>query len=277
LIPDPLRPPEGAEPFDNSDLKLNISEDRILENVERNIRRGLPQLNVYPTRPEHVCLVAGGWSLDDTFDELRDLYWAGSPLIALNGAGNWLVERNLRPGALVVLDARPMNVSFVEREIPKCKYFLASQCDPGLFDACEGREVYVFHALTVEREKDLLEEYYRGRYHHVVGGSTVGLRAITLARFLGFEFMHLFGFDSCYTPEGKHHAYAQPWNENEGSTRMWCAGKEFRCSAWQASQAEQFVSFVKVNGEHFHLSVHGDGLLAHIVQTGAELSREKED
>jgi hypothetical protein len=107
----------------------------------------------------------------------------------------------------------------------------------------------------------------------------VGLRAITLARMMGFRFMHLFGFDSCYSPEGKLHAYEQDWN-TEGSGRMYWAmtgpngseGREFRCSTWQASQAQNFKDFLALNGKHFRLQIHGDGLLAYMLKTGAKLN-----
>jgi hypothetical protein len=106
------------------------------------------------------------------------------------------------------------------------------------------------------------------------------MRSLTVARMLGFRFMHLFGMDSCYSPEGKHHAYPQEMNDKEGSGRMYWAltgngesrGREFRCSTWQASQAQNFRDFIAANGNHFRLHIHGDGLLAYMMRTGATLS-----
>ena len=256
--------------------KINTSETVINENVRRNIKRALPQVPVYGETARPMCIVGGGWSLDDTFEELRELVWDGAAILALNGAANWLVERNIRPGAVFILDAQAINHRFIEKEIPDCKYFLASQCDPSLFDTCEGRELYICHTGLIDSKiAEEVDKFYAGRVAHLVGGCTVGTRALTLVHRLGFRFLHLFGFDSCYNTEGKHHAYDQPWNDTDGSMEVWCAGRVFRCSAWQAGQGEDFQKYVQANGDEMHLHVHGDGLLAHFMVTGDKLERGK--
>lgn len=277
--------PEGvnAEPTDMVEgFRVNTPDERIIENIRHSIRLQLPQFDPQPNRPGPVCIVGGGWSLDDTKDELLDICWKeGAPIIALNGAAKWLMERNIRPAIQMVLDARPENAEFIT-EIPGCKYLIASQCAPETFAACENLETYIFHSVGPEKEdakpRDILDSFYQGHWVNVVGGSTVGLRSISLARMMGFQFMHLFGIDSCYSGE-KHHAYPQKLNDGEGSGRMYIAmnsetkmeGREFRCSTWQASQAQQFKDFLSVNGKHFRLHIHGDGLLAYMLKTGASL------
>jgi hypothetical protein len=44
---------------------------------------------------------------------------------------------------------------------------------------------------------------------------------------------------------------------------------------WQAKQAEDFLQLVKERGELFQLNVHGPGLIATIIRTGAELEIEE--
>lgn len=270
--------PEGTRRWDTSVMKLNVKSDVILQNIALNIRRQLPQHAPHEESPEHIAIVGGGWSLADTVDELRQLYFDGVKIVALNGAANWLMERNLKPSVHIVMDARPENRPFVEHPVPRCKYFLASQCDAGLFEACEGRDVRIFHVISseAEEERKILDEFYNKRWVQVPGAGTVGIVALLLMRSLGFKFQHLFGIDSCYAPDGRHHSFPQPLNDGEGSAIFWCAGKKFRCSAWQASQAQNFVSVVQHHGKLLNLSVHGDGLLSHIIRTGAELTEEKE-
>lgn len=270
-------PPEGAKKWDSSVMKLNVPSELILENININIRKQLPQHQPYETQSQHVAIVGGGWSLTDTFEELRELYFNGVKLIALNGSANWLMERNLRPSIHIVMDARPENLPFIEKPIPNCKYFLASQCHPSLVDACEGRDVRLFHVISseAEKERELLDTFYMKHWHQVPGAGTVGIVALMLVRMLGFRFQHLFGIDSCYAPDGQHHAYPQNLNDGEGSAIFWCAGRKFRCSAWQASQAENFRKVIAAHGEHLQLSIHGDGVLAHMLRTGAGLEEDK--
>lgn len=269
-----------------SGFKVNTQDEIILANLKQNIRRHLPQFAPQPTREGEICIVGGGWSLEETLPELLDICWTrGASVIALNGAGKWLLERNIRPAILMMLDARPESAEFMDVEIPGCKYLIASQCDPRAFELCSERETYIYHVVsTDEREAttDILDAYYREHWVEIIGGSTVGLRAISLARMMGFRFMHLFGFDSCYAPDGRHHAYPQALNDADRNMRAYWAlskgdsstGREFRCSAWQASQAKNFADFLAVNGRHFRLHIHGDGLLAYLLSAGAELQAE---
>ena len=273
---------EEAHRFDKYRMQLNTSQEELLANVRQNIKRPLPQLQIYNLRPKNeVVIVGGGWSTEDTIDELYELAMDRKPIMAVNGAGMYLEGKHIRTDILMILDAKPENIAFVKDEIPDCKYFLSPQCHPSLFDACEGRDLTVFHIMTFQEvEFAILYAHYGEHFKCVPGGSTVGLRAISLSHMLGFRLMHLFGFDSCYAPDGRHHSYEQKWNDDEGTADMYaelknCAGtdavKKFRCSSWQAHQVEQFFAFLKKNGDQFKLNVHGSGLLATMLNTGAKL------
>lgn len=255
---------------------LNTRKDVILANVAANIRRGFPQVWPHGLTDQHVCIVGGGWSLTNTFDELRELYWSGAKIVACNGAAKWLTDRNIRPSAVVVLDARETNLRFVEQDIPDCKFFLASQCHPSLFDAVKGRDSYIFHVCATDslEEKKVLDDYYVEQWQAVSGTCCVGFRALCLFRTLGFQLYHLFGIDSCYAPNGRHHAYLQPENDDEQKLEVACGDRNFEVSSWQLSQAIHFVELLKHMGDQFWLDVHGDGLIAHMIATGATLGKE---
>lgn len=262
-----------TEKWDAYAITLNNSHDAIKANIASNMARQIPQLMPHNEQDQTLCIVGGGWSLNDTYEELRQLYFDGAKIVALNGSAKWLMERNLRPSLHVVLDSRPDNVEFVRDAIPHCRIMLASQCDPSLFDVCADRDVTIFHAITDNSADEIamLDAYYAKRWQRVPPSGSVGITAITLCRFLGFRFQHLFGIDSCYREDGVHHAYAQPINDAEGSALFEIAGKVFRCSAWQASQARHFLDLIKLNGEHFELSIHGDGLLSYLLKRGCEM------
>jgi hypothetical protein len=267
---------------------VNTPEDVIRANIARNIRRGLPQVRKYGPNATRVALVGGGPSLLPTFDALRQQAFAGDKLVAVNGSYQWLLERNLKPSVMVMLDARPSNVRFLAEPVVGCKYFLASQCDPAAFDLCEreGRDVTIFHCIGDKTEEDMLKEYYDGRFCVVqcgtTGGTTVMLRSIVLLATLGFFRLDVYGMDSCWLGDA-HHAYDQP--ENDRDRRMVVTtiprlkdgqsldalARTFVCDPWHLRQAEEFQTLVSTLGDHFALNVHGDGLLAHILRTGASL------
>ena len=259
-------------------MSLNCDQWLVRSNIRNNIKRHLPQFRAYETNPERICIVGGGWSLKETETELRDLVFQGAKIVALNGSANWLVEHNLRPSMHIVLDARAVNTDFFRYDIPNCKYFIASQAHPSVFDLLEGKDVTIFHVVSTkgELERKRLDKYYNKRWQEVPSSGTVGIVAILLCRLLGFKFQHIFGMDSCYSPhDNTHHSYMQRWNDDEGSAPFEIAGKTFQCSAWQASQCGEFIDLLKTCGDQVRLEIHGDGALAHILKTGAETALQE--
>lgn len=257
---------------------VNTPSDVLLAQVSENIRRGLPQAQPYQPNNYTVVLVCGGPSLKTTEQDLVKAYWAGGKVIAVNGAYQWCIDRNIKPSAFVMLDAREFNARFLETPIEGCHYFLASQCHPKAFELCRDRKVTMWQALSAgEAEKDLLDSYFFGRYHPVTLGTTVAMRAISLMRMLGYMRFEIFGLDSCWFGDD-HHAYEQAENGGERRMPVWIRpeGRDdrairFICSPWQAKQAEDFLQLVKERGDLFELNVHGPGLISTLIRTGAAL------
>ena len=261
--------------------QINIDNDALLAQVTSAIRRGLPQVwRVAGLRPERVCIVGGGPSLEATFPELRALYFAGAKVIALNGAFAWLLARNIRPSAHIILDGREANAAFLTECVPQCRTFLASQCHPAVFDKAEalGLDVAVFHDGADTDANALLDAYYLGHWQSVSGGTTVGSRAIGLARALGYLRFDLFGIDSCWMPgpDGlAHHAFPQAQNAAEARLTLTIdpqdgsPPREFLVAPWHLKQLDDFLLFIAKSGDNFLLNVHGDGLLAYALRARA--------
>lgn len=245
-------------------FSINCGDELVQENVRVNIRRPLPQVQPYQPNNEIIGLVGGGPSLD--IDEIRE---SGLKLVSMNNTHEWLLDHNIRPVAHVQVDARAHNDRFIKRPQKKTKYLIGSQCHPSVFDALKGFETYIWHAISTEGEIPILKDHYFGSFFHILGGSTVMLRAFTLFRMLGFSKFEVFGFDSCYMDE-KHHAYDQPENEENGRIHLKVGGREFTCAAWMYSQAKDFINQTKAIGSGWDLNVHGDGLISHIIKTGAK-------
>jgi hypothetical protein len=272
---------------------INTPDDGLLANIRHSIRLGYPQVRPQPAQPDRVCLVGGGPSLDDTFDELRELYFEGAKVVTVNGSYQWCLDRNIRPSAHVVLDARASNARFVNPVVPQCKYLIASQCAPETWAQMAGRpDVWIWHAVASDNPtlKPELDAYYMGQWVPTPGGTTVIMRAISVLRMIGFLRMDLFGVDSCVMGD-QHHAYAQPENDADkvypfvihptGHPEL---ARTFHCTSWHAKQLECFLQTIRVNGHTFMLNVHGDGLLAYALKcsaqvewsTDAAMSSEKE-
>lgn len=253
---------------------VNVPSVQRYANISSSIRRGLSQVRQHGLNTQPLCLVGSGPSLDSTLEDLRDCKARGYPIVAMNGSYEWLLAQDIQPTSMVMVDARPFNARFITRRVQPCSYFLASQCSSELFDKVTGwPHVFIWHCLTGDDpdEKTLLDDYYLHRWQPVSGGCTVGLRALTLFRLLGFQFFEIFGMDSCYL-DSRGHCIDQPENDSDACQAVYLEDRRFLCSAWHIAQVQGFVEFVQANGEYFSMNFHGNGLLAAIVRGGHQAS-----
>lgn len=263
--------------------KVNTDDAQLLANVRASIRRGYPQVKPQAIQADGIALVCGGPSLESTLGELRDAVAAGLKVVTVNGAYQWCLERNIVPSMQVVMDARASNARFLDPPLPRCHYALASQCDPALWNAVEGRpNVWIYHVGASEEESAVhavLDAYYLKQWHGIGGGTTVGTRAIALLRVLGYVRFDVFGMDCCWMGD-QHHAYAQPENaadqcvgvtlQAKGSTEA----RDFRCAPWHIQQFQDLVQMIRFNGHAFVLNLHGDGMAAYALRASASLVHE---
>ena len=257
--------------------KVNVVGDVIRNNVKYNIAQGWQQVTPHETNEVECMIIGGGWSLPEFENEIRQKREEGVKLIAINGAYNWCLEKGIIPSALIIVDARPFNARFTRNVIEGCKYFIASQCDPAVFEGLPKDRTYIWHT-GCDLIKDLLNEEYKGEWYPIPGGSTALLRALPLFRMLGFQSFHLYGCDSCIEEGKNHHAYEQKENDSEMIVSVMASpsGRIFHGHTWMLSQAQEFMDLIKFIGDEINLNVQGDGLLAHILNTGARLADEEE-
>jgi hypothetical protein len=247
--------------------KLNVNDEQVESNIRINMESGYPQIKLHAEQDIEIMLIAGGPSLNDFKDEIKANRANGMPMVTTNGSYQWALDNGMTPSAQVVLDAREFNKRFVEPVVDGCKYLLASQCHPSLLPGLPKDRTYIWHANFGDAHKEILDQH--GPWVGTTGGSTVTLRSIFLLRQLGFKKIHIYGFDSCLIgPE--HHAYSQPENDMTSVIPVKLNGREFMCHPWMASQGQEFIDMTKLLGDSVELAVYGDGLIAHIIKTGAQ-------
>lgn len=242
---------------------LNRPRDEMQENIRINCQRGLPEVWPHAEQETTIALVGGGPSLEETLDELREVQEDGGKVVALAGAAKFLLSHGITPNAHVLLDSRIGNVDFVTDA--ECTYFVASQCDPKVFDALKDRKVYIFHAINDPSDNDVIKAHVE-KWVPIQGGNTIGLRALRLFQILGYHRFELFGYDSCNL-KGKHHAYKQVGADDLRVTNIQCNGKTFEMSAYQIQQVMEFMKMVKIFGQDWEIVSHGDGIISHMIRS----------
>lgn len=251
--------------------KMNVDLEVVEAQTLANINAGWNHIGPWGRQDREICLLAGGPSLAHSLDEIRQLRAEGCAIVTVNGSYGWALDNGLEPGMQIVLDAREFNARFVRPVTEYTKYLIASQAHPATLAGLPHDRTFLWHS-GVSADAEALIRQKTGHFFPIPGGSTVVLRSLALLRMVGFYRIHLFGFDSCVN--GSHHAYAQPENDDEQVVTVSCGGRMFSCTPWMLSQAQEFRGLVGFLGDEVELAVHGDGLIAHMVKTGAEFSEE---
>lgn len=184
-----------------------VSAERMIANMRSAIARDLPQATECRAHGLTMSVAAGGPSLTDTYRDLDGF------IVAVNGSLKFLLDREIKDGASYgcgIMDAGEHIADLIVAD-RRVRYYVASLCDPKVFDKLEGCDVRLWHVSPESTEdaagvKALLDEAYPDHWHAIGGGCTMGLRWINLGYFLGFRTFKLHGLDSSFR-EGATHAY----------------------------------------------------------------------
>lgn len=196
-------------------IPLWLRDLQIRTAIARIPGRLLPQ---YELHTEPCAVVCFGPSLNDTWEKIRDFKY----IYTCSGAHKFLVDRGIIPTWHVEVDPRPHKVKLIGQPCRDTEYLIASACHPAVFDHLEGYNVKLWHVFDPTEERPVLP---RGEWA-LTGGCGVGLRVLTIARFMGFRDMHIFGMDGSEGKTGKH--AAEHPNQASGHSIVEYNGVEYR-------------------------------------------------
>lgn len=173
-----------------------LRDQQILHAMGRVAKRIEPQQN---PRPEPVAIVGFGPSLADTWEQVRGFQC----VISCSGSHKFLVERGITPTWHIEVDPRKHKVALIGQPQKDTTYLICSTCHKAVFDHLDGYDVRLWHVFdSTDEGKRLLPP---GEWA-LTGGCDVGLRAMTIAGFLGFRDLHVFGLDGCARGDARHAA-----------------------------------------------------------------------
>ena len=176
-------------------------------------REGVGRIQEGAKRDEPIALVSFGPSLLDTWEKIKDFKY----VMSCSGAHKFLVDRGIIPTHHIDVDPREHKVTLMGQPQRETEYLIASTCHPALFNHLEGYNVKLWHIYdNTTTEIPVLP---RGEWL-VTGGCSVGVRTLTVAAFLGFRELHVFGMDGCAGPDEVSHAATHPngikkWSKTE--------------------------------------------------------------
>ncbi len=256
----------GEIMFVSTEQGPSVALRELRANIERNVSRGTPRFvdHVDPKkkRSRPLAIVAGGMSVLKTLERARTF----NDIMVCGSAHDYVLSQGLAPRWSVLADARQDCITMLQRSIT---YLVASNCAPELFDALEGFDVQMWHARTdVAGGDQAAEAIVRRGEPQVAWGCTCALAAIYLGRLLGFTDLHLFGVDSCYESETATHPYQTAGEFKQDKFHVDIGGRRMLTDGGMLLQAEYFWRIIEMEGEFFHATIHGDGLIAEMARKG---------
>jgi len=174
-----------------------------------------------PKGPMAICCY--GPSLRETWQQAA----AFPTVMSMSGSHRFLVERGRVPDLHIEVDPRPHKVGLIGDPQKATTYYISSCCHPAVFTHLQGFDARLWHVFTGK------EVGFRpipfGEWA-LSGGSGVGIRAITLARLLGFTDIHVFGMDGSASAQFGTHAGDHP-NQAAELKDLEYGGTTYRTSA----------------------------------------------
>ena len=242
-----------------------VAEDETLFGyMDAAIARGYPQVKqAEPAKTGSVLLVASAPSVKGQLEVIKKMQSAGSPIVAIKGAHDWLIAHGVIPDYALAIDPQEHRIAFYKPH-KAVHYMIASQCHPAMFDNLTGHEVTIWHPY-VKKGQD------RPKNSMLIGGGTTsGLRAISLFYVLGYRQFELFGFDSCNTGEMlRVNGERLKDGDKLIEVKIEQDGETFYCNTAMALQAEHFQTYYDYLPDAvFH--GHGRGLIHYSVSGATE-------
>lgn len=210
-------------------------------------------------RKEPVAVVCFGPSLNDTWEQIKDFKY----IISCSGAHKFLIDKGIVPTWHTAVDPLPKNtVELIGVPHKDVEYLIASTCNPDVFTHLEGYNVKLWHVFDTKEEG--LRTLPFGEWA-LTGGCDVGSRSITIAAFLGFRDIHIFGMDGSYAADKRHAASHPTSNGIKGNAVCPYDGIEYRTTPAMLEAARQ-VWHELDQMPAVRTKFYGEGLVQHMAR-----------
>ena len=246
----------SSQPVEDLVLKFKYAAtpEEHLANFNAAIALGLPSLQKGELTSEPIAVVCSGPSLKATRREVRHF----NKILTCSGAHKYLIDHGLVPTWHMEGDPREHKAVFVKHPHKRVQYLIASSCHPAMFKNLKGYDVRIWHSLQGAHHLLTLDHYPPGDWV-LTGGTNVGMRALVMARLLGFTNVHVFGMD-CSAEETMHTGDHPNEAPKSKFITVQVGDQEFKTTHLFLAYAKQFFHEV-IQLPDVNFTLHGEGLL----------------
>lgn len=255
---------EGMVPIGHINSTAASTDEIRNEQARQNIARVSKRVTVAgsdPKLPIHdrtAILVCAGPSLKHTLPAVA-LSKANPDcdVVSVSVSHRYLLEHNIVPYAHIDCDPRdhkPLQIGEPHKDV---KYWLASCIHPSYLDMLEGYDVALWHSYNGEGSLPIMK--MEPLHRMLIGGGSVGLRALALLYYLGYRKFEIHGMDCSFETEEQDHV-TEHLGKKSRMVRVKCGDRWFNTSATLILY-ERFFSKQMKHMADVDIKLHGDGML----------------
>lgn len=236
---------------------------QILANIGRVSRRlTVPGVECMPDNGRRAVLCCFGPSINQTWPGAAIMQAEGNTdVFTVSAAHKHMIERGVIPLAHIDCDPRPHKVTHLGPAHPQVEYWLASCIHPDYIDhVAGGKSTALWHAYNGESSLGVLEHEPGQRM--IVGGGSVGLRAMSLLYYLGYRHLEIHGMDCSFRETGKQWAGEHHGKIKSEVTIVMPDGREFLTAPAMILYYRYFFKQLSFMRDAV-VNLHGDGMLQH--------------
>lgn len=258
-----------------TEVKYCVEKDVHNAHIAKSVAAGYPPIPVAQAdefKKESIAIVCSGPSLAQSWEQVRMC----NHVLTCSGAHDFMIKRGIIPHFHMETDPRPHKAVFTRHPDNRTMYLIASSCHPDVFANLKGHDVRIWHVVPANE----LHRMPRGHWM-ITGGCNVGLRALVMARLMGYRDVHVFGMDcSAGDADQRFHVNAHPNEPKEKSRKIVRVGdRAFYSSGVFIECARQFFKETMLLSD-VAVTLHGEGLLQALatqkMADPAELERRRQ-
>lgn len=252
-----------------------VEKAAIVDQVRVNAqRRNVPNLRAEKYIPRTMVFCAGGPTLADHLDEIREKAASEDyDIFTSNATCRFLLSKGIRPKYHVIIDPTEKKKKDLEYDGDDVTLILGLQCHPAVFEAIGNRKAFKFLAASATDRKPSDVEVAQEACHPgdpdllgIGGGSMMGTRVMYLAHVMGYRKLEYYGFDACVKFENgyvRNYAYNKQRAENILEVTA-ANGRQFYSTLAFSRQANEILNLLE-NLPGLEVTIHGDSFMSNQV------------
>jgi hypothetical protein len=214
-----------------------------------------------PPHDRTAILVCYGPSLKQTY---RTIPAEQGDIFTVSGAHKFLFEKGIFPFAHIDCDPRPHKTEQMGFPVRGVKYWMASCVHPSYIEKLRDQDVALWHLHNGPETQDALFNEIEPDGWLLLGGGSVGLRAVSLLYSQGYRKFSVHGMD-CSHADGERFAGQHLGKNAQPVQKVRCGERWFDSNLSLIDYARQFLDDLRL-WPSAEFSFHGDGLLQHMIK-----------